>query len=204
MIDCDVHVQIGDREQFLEFVEPAQREWFRLQEPMLGLPGYTWQHPTGFMRNDLERGGGGMPGASPDAVRRELLDRHGIDVALLTADDGITVSLMASPYRAAEFARAHNDWMARCWLDADPRFRGTIIVPAQDPLAAADEIARVARDPRFAAVLLCGGSERPYGEPRYLPILRAAAEHGLPVAIHSGGEGLGISATSGGAGLPAC
>ena len=35
MIDCDVHVQIGDREDFLSFVDPAQREWFRLQEPLL-------------------------------------------------------------------------------------------------------------------------------------------------------------------------
>ncbi len=49
-------------------------------------------------------------------------------------------------------------------------------------------------------VLLCGGSERPYGEPRYLPIFEAAAEYGLPVAIHSGGEGMGIAASPGGAG----
>ena len=39
-------------------------------------------------------------------------------------------------------------------------------------------------------MLLCGGADRPYGEPRYLPIFEAAAECGLPVAIHSGGEGL--------------
>jgi uncharacterized protein len=202
MIDCDVHVQIGDREQFLAFVDPAQRDWFRLQEPLLGLPGYTWQHPNGFMRADLDLGAGGLPGSSPELVRRELLEPHGVDLALLTADDGISVSLMPSPYRAAELARAHNDWMRACWLDADHRFRGTIVVPAQDPLAAAAEIHRSAADPRFAAVLLCGGSERPYGEPRYLPIFQAAAEHDLPVAIHSGAEGLGLSSTSGGAGLP--
>jgi predicted TIM-barrel fold metal-dependent hydrolase len=170
---------------------------------LLGLPGYTWQHPTGFMRTDLALGAGGLPGTTAADVRRELLDAHGVDVALLTADDGISVSLMASPYRAAELARAHNDWMAARWLDEDARFRGTILVPAQDPLAAAEEIHRVAADPRFAAVLLCGGSERPYGEPRYLPIFAAATEHDLPVAIHSGAEGLGLSTTSGGAGLPA-
>ncbi len=52
-------------------------------------------------------------------------------------------------------------------------------------------------------MLLVGGSERPYGEPRYLPIFEAAAECGLPVAIHSGGEGSGIAASPGGAGPPA-
>jgi uncharacterized protein len=77
-----------------------------------------------------------------------------------------------------------------------------MLVPAQDPAAAAAEIRRVAPDPRFASVLLVGGSERPYGEPRYLPIFEAAAEAGMPVAIHSGGEGMGLSGSSGGAGLP--
>src|SRR5207302_2045380 len=87
-----------------------------------------------------DAGDGGLPGTSAELVRRELLDPYGVDLALLTADDGISVSLMASPHRAAELARAHNDWMAARWLDADPRFRGTIIVPAQDPLASACSI----------------------------------------------------------------
>jgi uncharacterized protein len=202
VIDCDIHVQIGDREQFLSFVEPGQRDWFRSQGALLGTPGYTWVHPTGFMRDELAAGPGGAPASTPALVCRELIDPYGIDVGLLTADDGIAVSVMASPYRAAAYARAHNDWMRDVWLDADPRFRGTIIVPAQDPRAAADEIRRVADDARFAAVLLCGGAERPYGEPRYLPLFEAAAECGLPVAIHSGAEGLGLSTTSGGVGLP--
>ena len=58
----------------------------------------------------------------------------------------------------------------------------------------------MAEDERFVQVLLCGGADRPYGEPRYLPIFEAAAECGLPVAIHSGGEGMGIAAPPGGAG----
>ena len=161
MIDCDIHVQIGDREQFLGFVEPGQRDWFREQGPLLGTPGYTWVHPTGFMRGELEPGAGGMPASTPDLVRRELLDPYGIDVGLLTADDGIAVSLMASPYRAAAYACAHNDWLRDCWLDADPRLRGTIIVPAQDPLAAAAEIKRVSKDARFARCCCAAGPSDP-------------------------------------------
>ncbi len=91
---------------------------------------------------------------------------------------------------------------ATCGWTPTPRYRGTILVPTQDTRAAVVEIERVAADPRFAAVLLCGGSQAPYGEPRYLPIFEAAAAAGLPVAIHSGQEGLGLSTTSGGVSLP--
>jgi hypothetical protein len=202
VIDCDVHVQIGDVEEVLAYVDPLQREWFRVQGQMLGLPGYPWVHPHSFFRQDLEHAPSRAPGCSVDEVRRDVLDGLGADVAILNADDAITVSLMANPYRAAELARAHNDWLRERWLDVESRCRGSILCAAQDPVAAAAEIRRVAVDERFAHILLVGGSERPYGEPRYLPIFEAAAELGLPVAIHSGGEGLGLAAPPGGAGAP--
>jgi predicted TIM-barrel fold metal-dependent hydrolase len=202
MIDLDVHVQFPGIEEVLEHVDPAQREWFRTQGYPLGLPGYPWAHPRSFYRLDLEHEPGSYPGSSIDDVRRELLDPLGVDVGVLNADEGITVSLMTNPYRAAELARAHNEWLRERWLD-EPRVRGSILCAAQDPRAAAAEIRRMADDERFVHVLLVGGSERPYGEPRYLPIFEAAAECGLPVAIHSGGEGMGLAAPPGGAGLPA-
>jgi predicted TIM-barrel fold metal-dependent hydrolase len=202
LIDCDIHVEIDAVEEFLAFVEPGQREWFRAQGPTLGLPGYTWSHPNAWFRQDLEHEPGHFPAAEVESIRREVLDRYGTEIGILTGDDGVTVSLMGSAYRAAAFARAHNDWMRECWLEREPRLRGSILVPAQDPLAAAEEIRRCAADERFVQVLLVGGSERPYGDPRYLPILEAAVECGLVVAIHSGGEGMGIAAPPGGAGPP--
>jgi predicted TIM-barrel fold metal-dependent hydrolase len=199
MIDCDIHPQIADHEELLSYIEPAQREWFREQVSSLGLPGYTYAHPQGWYRHDLE---GEIPGASLAALRRELLDVFPIQVGVLNADDAVTLSLMGSPYRAAALARAHNEWIRERWLDAEPRLRGGIVCPAQDPAAAAAEIRRVAGDERFVQVLLVGGAERPYGEPRYLPIFEAAAECRLPVAIHSGGEGMGIGAPASAAGMP--
>ena len=150
----------------------------------------------------LEHDGAHPPGSTAAEVVRDVLDPFDVQAGVLNGDDAIYVSLVSSPYRAAEFARAHNEWIRERWLDADPRLRGGIVCPAQDPLAAAAEIRRVAEDPRFAHVALVGGSERPYGEPRYLPIFEAAAECGLPVAIHSGGEGMGLAAPPGGAGMP--
>jgi uncharacterized protein len=198
VIDCDIHPQIGDSEELISYVEPAQREWFRRQV-YFGIPGYPWAHPTSWYRQDVE-GNGGPPGADAAAVRRDVLDAYETDVGVLNGDDMLLVSVMPSPYRAAALARAHNEWIRERWLDAEPRLRGAILCQAQDPQAAAKEIRRVAADERFVQVTLAGGSERPYGEPRYLPIFEAAAECGLPVAIHTGGEGVGIAAPPGGAG----
>jgi predicted TIM-barrel fold metal-dependent hydrolase len=198
VIDCDIHPQIGDYEELIGYVEPAQREWFASQ-PYLGLPGYTWSHPSSFYRQDIAAEFG-PPGTDVESVCRELLDPSGIEFGVLNADDAVTVSLMPSPYRALALARAHNDWLRERWLDEEPRLRAAILCPAQEPEAAAQEIRRVAQDERFVQVLLCGGSERPYGEPRYLPIFEAAVECDLPVAVHSGGEGMGLAAPPGGAG----
>ncbi len=198
MIDVDVHPQIGSPEELISYVEPAQREWFRAQT-YYGLPGYSWAHPSSWYREDLEPGEV-VPAGDASVVAREALGGTGADVGILNADDAVLIPLMPSPYRAAALARAHNDWIRERWLDVEPRFRGAIVCPAQDPAAAAAEIRRAAEDDRFVHVLLCGGAERPYGEPRYLPIFEAAAECGLPVAIHSGGEGMGLAAPPGGAG----
>ena len=154
MIDCDIHPQLGDPEEgLLPYIEPAQRDWFRLQGPTLGLPGYPWNHPTSFFRQDLDHEEAQPPSSTVAEVVRDVLDPFGVDVGVLNGDDGIYVSLVASPYRAAEFARAHNDWIREQWLDAEPRLRGGIVCAAQDPLAAAAEIRRVADDPRFVHVV---------------------------------------------------
>src|SRR5947208_4253672 len=144
MIDCDVHPQIGDPEDLLAHIEEVQRDWFRAQ-PYFGLPGYSWTHPTSWYRQDLD-GGGRPPGTDVDAVRRDLLDPAGTDVGVLNADDAVLVSLIPSPYRAAALARAHNEWIRARWLEREPRLRGAIVCPAQDPAEAALEIRRVAAD----------------------------------------------------------
>ena len=64
MIDCDVHHVITDQAEFLEFVEPGQREWFRTRGN-LGLPSYPWTHPVTWWQEQEER----RTTASPRAAR---------------------------------------------------------------------------------------------------------------------------------------
>ena len=202
MIDCDVHVQITHPEEILKFIDEPEREWYRNQAYLLGLPGYPWSNPSTWFRGDLAVDETGMPGGNPTVVAQEVLDNQGADIGILTADDALSVGLMQNTYRAAALARAHNDWFREDWFPVDDRFRGSIIVPSQDPVAAVAEIERCATDRRFVQVLLAGGSERPYGDPKYLPILEAAAANGLAVAIHSGMEGMGLAHQATGAGTP--
>ncbi len=202
MIDCDIHVQISHPEEILKYIDEAERGWFRNQSFVLGLPGYPWMNPSTWFRLDLAVDENGMPASNPQVVAAEALDKQGAAIGVLTADDALSVGLMENAYRAATLARAHNDWFQHDWFPADERFRGSIILPTQDTAAAVAEIERCAVNPKFVQILLPGGSERPYGDPRYLPILEAAAAHGLAVAIHSGMEGMGLAHQPSGAGTP--
>jgi predicted TIM-barrel fold metal-dependent hydrolase len=200
MIDTDIHVLINEQE-LLTYIEPAQREWFASRSA-LGLPDYPLAHPIDWFRADAMREPGQLPASSLGQFQADVLDAYQVDVGLLNAADGVGIGLMPSSYRATALARAHNEWFRERFLEREPRLRGAILVPTQDPQAAAAEIRRVAEDQRFSHVLLVGGAERPYGEPRYLPIFEAAAECGLPVAIHSGAEGIGIAPPSTAVGHP--
>jgi len=82
--------------------------------------------------------------------------------------------------------KAVNDWLAREWLDQEPRLRASILVAPQDAELAAAEIERCAADQRFVQVLLLVMGDRPLGHRTYWPIYRAAERHGLPVGIHAG------------------
>ena len=96
------------------------------------------------------------------------------------------MQLLFSEDMGAGFARAVNDWMAAEWLDREPRLRASIVVPAQSPEMAVDEINRVAPDKRFVQVLLLVMNDMPLGKRHYWPIYAAAQKHGLAVGIHAG------------------
>ena len=87
---------------------------------------------------------------------------------------------------AAAFCRALNDWIAKEWLDRDPRLRASIVMPMQNTEYAVDEIERCAKDQRFVQVLVLAMQEVPLGRRHYWPIYAACERHGLPLGIHAG------------------
>ena len=117
----------------------------------------------------------------------QLLDEYDMDYAVLTPMQAQNFGQEA-PELAAEMCRALNDWTREEWLDREPRLLGSICPPHEHPDLAVAEIERLAGDDRFVQVLLPGTLEQGLGNRRYWPILRAAAEAGLPVALHTGGN----------------
>jgi uncharacterized protein len=86
----------------------------------------------------------------------------------------------------AALCSAVNDWIAEQWLDKEKRLRASIVVPAQAPLLAAEEIERKAADKRFVQILMPVACEMMLGRSYYWPIYEAAVRHDLPIGLHAG------------------
>ena len=134
---------------------------------------------AGVLRDDARAPDGSAPGADPAFTAQQLLDANGIDRAVLIGGEVLGLGAMPDPDAAAIIASAYNDWIATTWLAADDRYRGNLVVGAQDPALAAKEIRRAAPDERFVAVLL-PLTNILMGQRHYYPIYEAAAELGPP------------------------
>jgi uncharacterized protein len=184
-IDCDVHVTVPSLAVLVPYLDDYWRERVRVQQLErldLSLTSYP---PTAPLSGRADwRPEKGPPGSDLALLQREALDKFGLRYAILNCLWG-SQALFAEDMAAA-LCRAVNDWVAKEWLDRDPRLRASIMVPAQNPELAAAEIERRASDPRFVQVLVLAGLDLPLGRRLYWPMFHAAAEHDLPVAIHAG------------------
>jgi predicted TIM-barrel fold metal-dependent hydrolase len=118
------------------------------------------------------------------ALRSQALDSFGTSIAICNTLHGAIA--LHTEDMAAAFCRAVNTWVAREWLDAEPRLRASILIPAQSPELSVEEIEHCAADPRFVQVLMLVMGDQPLGRRQYWPIYRAAERLGLPIGIHAG------------------
>jgi uncharacterized protein len=123
-------------------------------------------------------------GCDPGFILREGLDNFGTGLAIANMLHG--VAALHNPDMGSALCAAVNDHLRQAWLDRDSRLRGSILVSVEDPALAAEEIDRMAKDPRMVQVLLFAMLEAPHGNRRYWPIYRAAERHSLTIAIHAG------------------
>jgi predicted TIM-barrel fold metal-dependent hydrolase len=119
-----------------------------------------------------------------DQVRAQLLDRWRLGGAILNCVYG--VQQINDEALEAAMCAAVNQWLAREWLDRDPRLAASIVIPMQNPARAVEEIERWVDDRRFVQVLMPGMHDLPYGRTYWWPIYELAARHGLPVGLHLG------------------
>jgi uncharacterized protein len=182
-IDCDVHVNVPSMQALLPHLDEYWRDSV-VDRGMNSLESISYPPNAPLTARPDWRGKGGAPANTLDALRTHALDRWNIDVAICHCLYG--VQLLYSEDMAAAFAKAINDWVAKEWLDRDPRLRASIVVPMQNTEFAVAEIERCSADKRFVQVLVLCMGEMPLGRRQYWPVYEAAERHGLPLGIHAG------------------
>lgn len=190
VVDCDIHPSTRSPDEIDAFLPTRWREHRRMfgshvRQAFTEVFPYPRMAPE-VSRHDAWPPGGGPPGSDLAFMRRQHLDPMGVECGML-----IPLRTRAADQRNLDFGAALctavNEWQKAAWLDPEPRLRGAIVVGQEWPEAAVEEIRRCAGDRRFSQVLLPPRTAEPLGRRRYRPIFRAAAEAGLPVALHVGG-----------------
>ncbi|MEU3982811.1 amidohydrolase family protein [Streptomyces sp. NPDC026672] len=171
IIDCAVHPVLPDGEFNKEIGSP----WNLLKLP--GLYGDRYAAPFDQLSVPEDQA------ADPAAVAGRLRDA-GVDLAVLSPT---TRGYWPNPQQAAAVASAANRMLFERWLtapEAEGRFLGSIRIALNDTDVALREIDRWADDDRFVQIVVPARALATYGEQRFFPIWRAAAERGLVVFVH--------------------
>ncbi len=182
-IDCDVHPGVPTIKVLLPYMSDFWQETFVAR----GLDGFA---QGGFPLNapitcrEDWKVEGQRPGTDFAQFQRQALDAFGSKLAICNTIYGGAVAV--SETMGAALCTAVNDWIAEEWLSRDKRLRASIVVPAQSPHLAVEEIERRAGDHRFVQILLPVGLEMMLGRRYYWPLYEAAQRHNLPIGLHAG------------------
>jgi predicted TIM-barrel fold metal-dependent hydrolase len=182
-IDCDLHPDEPSIEQLLPYLDAHWREAMVTRGiDGVGLAAYPPRTP--LAARPEWRDEKGRAAADVETVCRQALDGWNTSIGILNCLHGAMA--MFGDDMGAALARAVNDWLAREWLDREPRLRASITLCLRDPAQAVAEIERRAVDPRFVQILVLASGDMPLGRRLLWPVYETAQRHGLPIGIHAG------------------
>ena len=117
------------------------------------------------------------------AYREEVLERHGVDLQLLSfTTPGVHVE---PPGRAVAFARMVNDAFATIVARPSGRFAALATLPLNDPAASVIELERAMRERKLpGAMLFSNVNGVALSDPRFWPLYEKADELGAIIHIH--------------------
>ena len=179
LIDCDIHPYATEALPLAPHIDENFRA--AVAQGQASQPSQGYQNPFGVNRRDASC-------ASPQDVIEQHLERYNIAFGVLQPP-GISISLAANIDVGCAIARAWNNWQIENWLQADPRFLGSICLNMNDPLQAAQEVRRVGSHPQMVQCIVTGESVLLYGHRFYHPVYEACQEMGVAFALHPGAEG---------------
>jgi predicted TIM-barrel fold metal-dependent hydrolase len=192
IIDIDLHHRWATEQELVDYVDPQWRDVVARPTSRLHLeaPAVSYNHTSGTNKRVDAMPDNGVPGSSYEKLCEQWLDPFPVERAVLSYDIGNSGGV-PNPYLASALCRAANDWSLDLWIDRykDPRLYNGLLVPTQIPEDGVREIHRLGDHPRMVeALVVSNGMGKPFGHPVYHPIYEAAMEHGLPIAIHNGGD----------------
>lgn len=118
-----------------------------------------------------------------EGERLKIMDEAGIDMHLLALTS--TGVQMLDAARGAAVAALANDRLADLIRRRPDRFAGLCTIAPQDPESAAREIERSVNKLKLNGVMINSHTNGEYlDQPRFLPILEAAAALDVPIYIH--------------------
>jgi uncharacterized protein len=181
-IDCDVHPRAPYLRELMPYFDAHWADTARYRDVLMR--ELTSFPPNAPLMRRPDWGVAGESGATLETLQAQVLDRWQLRAAILTPV--FAGAMMHDPHLGLALCRAHNDWIARDWLDKDRRLRASIVVNLARPEDAAAEIDRVAKDRRFVQVIVPVQTEIPLGRSVHKPIFDALQRHDLPLGIHAG------------------
>jgi predicted TIM-barrel fold metal-dependent hydrolase len=194
VIDASVHIHFRSNADFRGF----------LREPFAsrGIPDVQmdwWSRPGGDHADAAKDNGETHPASDPDITGDWLFRQKNVDIAVLHP---MTRGVLPDRHLTSAVLAAHNEMMVSRWLDEGTykdRYRGTIRVNPEDVTGALREIKRWKDHPKVVQLGVPMQTRELYGKPQFWPLWDAAAEAGLPVAVHlEGGTGIGLPPTPSG------
>jgi predicted TIM-barrel fold metal-dependent hydrolase len=200
LIDADVHDSSAQSDLYPYLSERSRR--------YLELIGLRQQAPYGVLAGAYKMGSrsdawgpeGQPPGTDPAFFCEQLFGGSESQLAILNPMHA-QIQERFGPGTPAhvirDVHRAQNELVQEKWLEHDPRIRGALVVPFEDPDASIGEIERWAGDRRFVQVVFPFRTGQPMGQERYWSIYEAAVQHDLPIGLHPA-----IQHTHTGAGWP--
>lgn len=191
IVDCDIHPLLKKPADIKAYL-PARWQthhdtWGNhFRQPFAASDIYPKVAPY-ISRRDAYPPAGGPPGSDLAFMREQHLDPHNVETGILQVLSPTGANQRNQDYGAA-ICRAVNDWQVAEWTGVETRLKGSLVTTQEDADAAVREIRRMAGTGQFAQVSVAQRTLEPLGRRRYWPIYRAAAEAGLAIGIHTGGN----------------
>jgi uncharacterized protein len=197
--DCDIHPVRSSPNAFDPWLSARWRDHLKTfgsprRLAMQAGPAFPKGQPDAARRDAIPPEGG-KPGSSLSFMQAQHLDPNNVVFGVLNplqSGQGV-----ANPELCAALCAATNEWQVAEWTSKDSRLKASVVVPYESADASVAEIHKWAGHKDFVQVLVLSRTGEPVGNRRYWPIYQAAAEAGLPVAVHAFGYGGGPITSTG-------